>query len=190
MRILNGSRTPNTSLPTPQACDRLLPIIATNARSSSTSTRHSEESSVSREVVSRLPAVDVEPVVSRVRATLTSEVVIKSTEILWRARILNTSARKPRACNIFRLCKVSSVCLRRNAKARNRGGFSVSLQTNVPPAAGSLLEPTNTGISLRTAGNKVAGCSTLAPNVAISAASSKAILSIRFAAGTTRGSVV
>ncbi|MNV72658.1 hypothetical protein D3C71_1657640 [compost metagenome] len=128
--------------------------------------------------------------VSMVSATLTSEVVIKSTEILWRAKMLNTSARKPRACSMLRLCSVSRVCLRRSASARNSGGFSVVLHTRVPPADGSLLEPTNTGISLRTAGNRVAGCKTFAPKVAISAASSKAILSMRFAAGTTRGSVV
>ncbi|MNE34998.1 hypothetical protein D3C80_1287400 [compost metagenome] len=145
---------------------------------------------MSREVVNRLPPVVVEPVVSMVNATLTSEVVIRSPEILCRARMLNTSARKPRACNMFRLCSVSRVCLRRKASARNSGGFSVVLHTSVPPAAGSLLEPTKTGMLLRTAGSRVAGCSTLAPKVAISAASSKAILSIRLAAGTTRGSVV
>lgn len=45
-------------------------------------------------------------------------------------------------------------------------------------------------ISLRTAGSNVAGCSTFAPKVAISAASANAISSMRFAAETTRGSVV
>jgi hypothetical protein len=73
------------------------------------------------------------------------------------------------------------------AEQRRIFGF---LHTSVPPALGSLLEPTNTGISLRTAGSRVAGCSTLAPKVAISAASSKAMTSMRFAAGATRGSVV
>jgi aspartokinase len=34
---------------------------------------------------------------------------IRSTEILCRARIPNTSARKPRECSICRLCRVSSV---------------------------------------------------------------------------------
>lgn len=48
-------------------------------------------------LVSRVSPAEVEPVVSMVRATLTSEVVIKSTEMLWRARIPNTSARKPRS---------------------------------------------------------------------------------------------
>ncbi len=68
--------------------------------------------------------------------------------------------------------------------------ISVLLHTSVPPARGSLLEPTKTGISLRTAGSNVAGCSTFAPKVAISAASANAISSMRFAAETTRGSVV
>ncbi len=190
MRMLNGSSTPNTSLPTPQALDRSLPISATSARPSSTSTRHRADSSISRDCVNSVSPVEVEPVVSSVSATLTSDVVIKSTEMLWRARMPNTSAKKPRECSIFRLCSVSSVCLRRSASARNSGGFAVLLHTSVPPAFGSLLEPTNTGISLRTAGNNVAGCSTFAPKVAISAASSKAISSIRCAAGTTRGSVV
>src|SRR5471030_2093382 len=160
MRMLNGSSTPNTSLPTPQACDNLLPMIAISARFSSTSTRHSDDNSVSSDVVSRLSPDEVEPVVSSVNATLTSEVVIKSTEILCRARMLNTSARKPRECNMLWLCNVTSVCLRRNASARNSGGLSVVLQTKVPPADGSLLDPTNTGIPRRTAGSRVAWCNT------------------------------
>lgn len=89
--------------------DRSLPINATSARPSSTSTRHSAESSISRDCVSNVSPVEVEPVVSRVNATLTSDVVIKSTEILCRARMPKTSARKPRECSIFRLCKVSRV---------------------------------------------------------------------------------
>ncbi len=55
----------------------------------------------------------------------------------------------------------------------------------------TILEPTKTGISLRTAGSNVAGCSTFAPKVAISAASANAISSMRFAAGIShRESVV
>ena len=69
-------------------------------------------------------------------------------------------------------------------------GVHTTGETGGLPAVGSLLEPTKTGMSLRTAGSSVAGCSTFAPKVAISAASSKAITSIRFAAETTRGSVV
>ncbi len=69
------------------AFDRSLPINATSARPSSTSTRHSAESSISRDCVSNVSPVEVEPVVSRVNATLTSDVVIKSTEILCRARM-------------------------------------------------------------------------------------------------------
>ena len=46
----------------------------------------------------------------------------------------NTSAVKPRECSILWLCRVTSVCLRRRASARNSGGFSVFLQTSVPPA--------------------------------------------------------
>lgn len=86
--------------------------------------------------------------VSMVSATLTFEVVIRSTEILWRARILNTSPRKPRAYS-YSGCAASIGFLRRSAGARNSGRYSVVLHpAGVPSAAGSLLEPTNTGISL------------------------------------------
>ena len=54
----------------------------------------------------------------------------------------------------------------RSYYARNSGVLSVWPRTQVPPAAGSLLEPTNTGMPLRSAGCRVAGCSTLAPKVA------------------------
>lgn len=73
--------------------NRLLPISATSARPSSTSTRHNAESSISRDCVSNVSPVEVEPVVSRVNATLTSEVVMRSTEILCRARMPKTSAK-------------------------------------------------------------------------------------------------
>src|SRR5471030_3205330 len=118
-------------------------MIAISARFSSTSTRHSDDDSVSSDVVSRLSPDEVEPVVSSVNATLTSEVVIKSTEILCRARMLNTSARKPRECNMRCVCTVASVCLRRNDSERNSGGLSAVLQTKVPPEDGFLQDTTN-----------------------------------------------
>lgn len=122
---------------------------------------------------------EAEPVLSRVNATLTSEVVITSTEILCFAKIANTFAKKPCACSIERLERVSKIWLRRNAIARKVGRGCGSRVTQVPPCSGALLEPTYTGILLRTAGNKVAGCNTFAPNVAISAASLNAIVSMR-----------
>ena len=54
---------------------------------------------------------DAEPVLSNVNATLTSDVVIVSTEILCLAKMLNTFAKKPCACSILKLERVSKVLI-------------------------------------------------------------------------------
>ena len=158
-------------------------------RFSSTSTRHSDDSSVSSEVVSRLPPTEVAPVVSMVSAMLTSEVVIRSTEMLWRARMLNTSAETACVQHVQAVQRQQRLLAAQRQRAEQRRIFGGVAHQR---AAGRriLARADKTGMSLRTAGNRVAGCRTLAPKVAISAASSKPILSMRLAAGTTRGSVV
>ena len=113
-----------------------------------------------------------------VKATLTSEVVIRSTEIPYLAKILKIFARKPQAPIMLGLCKVNRIWFFLKATALKVGLEAVSLRTHVPPFSGSFEEPTNTGMFLRTAGKIVAGCNTLAPKVAISAASEKVISGI------------
>ena len=110
---------------------------------------------------------------SRVKDTEISDVVTKSTLSLCLAIIANTCCRKPCAYIILGVFTVTITCSLRRVIARYGGSCSQSRTIHVPPFSGSLLDPTNTLMSLRRAGSMVAGCSTLAPKVAISAASSK-----------------
>jgi hypothetical protein len=73
------------------------------------------------------------------------------------------------------------------ARTGSRGASNVM---RVPFPAGFSELNTNTGIPRRTAGAIVFGCSTFAPKLASSAASSNRMCSISLASSTTRGSAV
>ena len=94
---------------TPEARCKSFPINATSGKPVSTFTVQYWLNSSNNSGESNSTPDEAEPVLSKVNAMLTSEVVIVSTEILYFAKIVNTFARKPCACNILRLESVNRV---------------------------------------------------------------------------------
>ena len=102
--------------PIPFAHVKPLPITATSDNPCSTLTSQSCSSSATTVLVI---SDWVEPLgLSKVKATLISLVVIKSTLSSCFASTVNTFAKKPLACNIAGLLTVTKVCSRRKAIER------------------------------------------------------------------------
>ena len=127
---------------------------------------------------------------SKVNETDISDVVTKSTLSSCLAIISNTFAKNPCAYIILGVLTVTMTCSLRRVMARYGGSTSQSRTMIVPPFSGSFDEPTKTLMSCLNAGSIVAGCNTFAPNVAISAASSKLNSGRGRALSVIRGSVV
>lgn len=176
-------------LATPALMCKSLPTNATEkAQKLSTFTLDTSLNSVNKSLESRSARMKRNRFVS-VKATLTSDVVMVSTEILCLAKMANTFS-KILARAAYLSWKGSKVWSRRKAMARKFGRGCGSRVTQVPPSCGALLEPTNTGMLTLNYRKQGCGCNTFAPKVAISAASAKLMVSMRLAAGTMRGSVV
>src|SRR6185437_10705903 len=126
---------------------------------------------------------------STVTDTETSDVATTSTDVWWRSNTSNSVRRNPGASNIREELTLITVTfpLPAIALTARRGASAVM---RVPRPSGRRELKMNTGMPRCTAGAIVLGCSTLAPNVASSAASSKRISSMRRAPDTTRGSAV
>ena len=132
MRMLNGSSTPNTSLPTPQA----LTGHCQSTRPAQTLFHFhpAGESSASAGIASNASPVEVEPVVSGLIPSLTWSDL---PEILCREDA--KTARKPRECGIYSGCaKASRSVIDVSASAWNSGGFWFCCTPSVPPARESL----------------------------------------------------
>src|SRR5271166_5493497 len=128
---------------------------------------------------------------STVTEMLTSDVDTISTAQRCRAKISNTAARNPCAISM-RAATISMIVMRCFAAMalNNDFDFWVRATNRVPSFAGFREFSTSTGMFFSIAGNTVAGCNTLAPKYANSAASSKLMTLMRCASGQILGSVV
>ncbi len=136
MRMLNGSSTPNTSLPTPQLltghCQSTRPapdlLLLPPAQCGKLHQQRLRQQRI---------ASGVEPVVSRVNATLTSDVVIKSPKY-YAARGCRKLPRGSRENAHIQAVQSEQSLIATKRQRADSGGFSVLLHTSVPPARGSL----------------------------------------------------
>ncbi len=105
--------------------------------------------------------------------TLVSEVDTRSTDRPWRLKTWKASARKPTWCHMPGLSMDTSVMPLRNAIALTCAPPSAGCELmTVPGAAGLWVAYTCSGMPRWRTGRMQRGCSTLAPLVAISCASS------------------
>ena len=119
------------------------------------------------------PASSVLACGSSVTVTLVSDVETRSTDMPWSLKTWNASARKPTWCHMPGLSSDTSVTpfFTQTAFtcAESLTGTAVS---SVPSSSGAWVANTYSGIWYWRAGRMQRGCSTLAPAVAISCASS------------------
>mmetsp|Transcript_115084 Transcript_115084/g.229194 ORF Transcript_115084/g.229194 Transcript_115084/m.229194 type:complete len:202 (+) Transcript_115084:243-848(+) len=131
---------------------------------------------------------------SNVSETVTSDVAMTSTEASYLSKILNTCAKKPCCPNIRVLLMTIIVmpCLLLMAATRRLllSASPMSVTMRVPGTSGCKELRTLMGTLAFQAGMTAAGCTTFAPNIESSAASSKVNTSTCFAFGTMRGSMV
>ena len=128
---------------------------------------------------------------SMVSDTLTSEVATISTGVSKRSNTSKMRFRNPCAINMRVEWMLTSVILRLQAidfTALEQGTASDTMR--VPSTSGLREFRISTGIFFSTAGMTVAGCSTLAPKYASSAASAKEMILTRCPPGRMVGSAV
>jgi hypothetical protein len=130
-------------------------------------------------------------IASVVSATDTSLVAIMSTTISWRAKTSAMRSRKP-YCSSIGAATMLTTAMRSllviDLTARSAGARRGT--TVVPANSGRKLFRTRIGMPFPIAGTIVAGCSTLAPKKASSAASAKESVGTKRASGTMRGSAL
>ena len=149
----------------------LRPTRLTAAQGPITSTRHSRDSEVTS--ASSATASSVFAAGSSETVTLVSEVDTRSTDSPCSLITANASARKPTWCHIPSVSIEISVMpfLLQTALTRAPPSPPVAVMT-VPSMSGVGVACTDTGIEYCLAGRMQRGCSTLAPLLAISCASS------------------
>mmetsp|Transcript_101055 Transcript_101055/g.253427 ORF Transcript_101055/g.253427 Transcript_101055/m.253427 type:complete len:202 (-) Transcript_101055:882-1487(-) len=131
---------------------------------------------------------------SSVRETVTSDVAMTSTETSNLLKTWNTWARKPCCPNmrvlLMTIIVMSRLLLIAATRLSRLSTSAISATMRVPGSCGLMELRTLMGTLANHAGRMAAGCTTLAPKVDSSAASSKVSTPTGRAAGTTRGSVV
>ncbi len=132
--------------------------------------------------------MEVEPVVSRVNATLTSDVVI-SLPKYYAARVCRKLPRGNREMQHIQAVQSEQSLIATKRQPRNSGGFSVLLHTSVPPARGLCWSRQRPGYRyvLRVATLPMQYFCTKSCHLC---RFGKRDFTMRFAAETTRGSVV
>ena len=149
----------------------LRPSSDNDAQGPMTLTRHILESSATS--ASSTSSSSALACGSSVTVTFVSEVEIRSTESPWDLNTAKASARKPTWCHMPGLSIETSVMPRRIAIAFTWAPLSAGWALMIVPASSGLcVAKMYSGMRACRAGRMQRGCSTLAPWVAISCASS------------------